>query len=260
MDYVKVLLLVMFGALRPVLCQSEPTAVSDVSGFHLELLLLHLAELESRIEELLSARMKELERNVVDACTQNMEHMVQNQTRHLEYVINLPAVIRESGWITIQHRFDGSVNFYRNWTEYKNGFGDVRGEFWLGLEKLYEQTRYGKVELLVVLENFDGTVAHAHYSDFRVGDEEENYVLETLGEYSGTAGDSLRRHEQQPFSTYDKGDAWNPGKDCARIHSGAWWFMSNGICMYRYTTYPCLPRGAGVRHAFFAPSSDIGMK
>lgn len=34
------------------------------------------------------------------------------------------------GWIVIQRRVaGGSVNFYRNWTEYENGFGDLDNEF-----------------------------------------------------------------------------------------------------------------------------------
>ena len=40
-----------------------------------------------------------------------------------------------------QYRGNGSVNFYRNFADYRNGFGDMEGEFWLGkpmLSKLIE--------------------------------------------------------------------------------------------------------------------------
>ena len=31
-----------------------------------------------------------------------------------------------------QRRFSGDVNFSRNWDEYKQGFGYLDGDFWLG--------------------------------------------------------------------------------------------------------------------------------
>ena len=34
-------------------------------------------------------------------------------------------------------RFDGSVNFTREWEDYKNGFGNLTEEFWIGKESLY---------------------------------------------------------------------------------------------------------------------------
>jgi hypothetical protein len=33
----------------------------------------------------------------------------------------------------LQRRQNGSVDFYRDWNNYTQGFGDVNGEFWIGL-------------------------------------------------------------------------------------------------------------------------------
>lgn len=44
------------------------------------------------------------------------------------------------GWTVIQQRINGSVNFYRGWNEYRNGFGDLQTEFWLGNEQIYQLT------------------------------------------------------------------------------------------------------------------------
>ena len=41
----------------------------------------------------------------------------------------------------IQERMDGSVNFKRTQEDYKHGFGNLVGEFWLGLDKTNCLTR-----------------------------------------------------------------------------------------------------------------------
>ena len=87
------------------------------------------------------------------------------------------------GWTVFQKRLDGSVNFYLDWDHYKRGFGNLNGEFWLGLDKIHRLTKETS-KVRVDLEDFSGNTAYAEYSSFGVSDEGSNYIL-TLGSYSG---------------------------------------------------------------------------
>ena len=63
------------------------------------------------------------------------------------------------GWTVIQRRGDfGNPQdyFLRNWNEYKNGFGDLREDHWLGLEKIHQLGIGKQQELLIELEDFEG--------------------------------------------------------------------------------------------------------
>ena len=88
------------------------------------------------------------------------------------------------GWTVFQKRLDGSVDFYRGWDDYKRGFGNLSGEFWLGLDKIHRLTISSSNKLRVDLEDTDGTTAFAEYSSFAVTGESVKYQL-SLGSYSG---------------------------------------------------------------------------
>ena len=97
------------------------------------------------------------------------------------------------GWTVFQRRMDGSVHFYRDWKSYKEGFGSLSGEFWLGNDNLHRLTNANDVMLRVDLEDFEGSITFAEYNTFKVAHEADYYRL-TLEEYSGTAGDSFTYH------------------------------------------------------------------
>ena len=128
------------------------------------------------------------------------------------------------GWTVFQRRQDGSVDFYRNWTDYENGFGDLTGEFWLGLSKIHRLTKEGSNALRVDLGDFEGNTVYANYSTFNVSDGSTEYIL-TVGGYSGTAGDSLDSHNGRRFTTRDN-DNDVSGSNCAQWATGAWWYES----------------------------------
>ena len=45
------------------------------------------------------------------------------------------------GWTVVQEKMDGSVNSNSTQDDYKHGFGNLVGEFWLGLDKINRLTR-----------------------------------------------------------------------------------------------------------------------
>ena len=126
-----------------------------------------------------------------------------------------------SGWTVFQRRLDGSVDFYLKWADYLKGFGDLNGEFWLGLDKIHRLTATGSASLHVDMKDFEGVSVFAHYSTFIVGGAHTKYTL-TVGGYSGNANDSLKAfHNNMKFSTYDR-DNDIYFANCAAYFKGAW--------------------------------------
>ncbi|XP_059958007.1 ficolin-2-like [Mesoplodon densirostris] len=129
------------------------------------------------------------------------------------------------GWTVFQRRRDGSVDFYRSWAAYKQGFGSQLGEFWLGNENIHALTSQGSSELRVDLMDFEGNHQFAKYQSFKMAGEAEKYKL-ILGAFvEGSAGDSLTSHNNHAFSTKDQ-DNDKYTANCAVRYQGAWWYNS----------------------------------
>lgn len=127
------------------------------------------------------------------------------------------------GWTMFQRRRDGSVSFNRGWTDYRNGFGEARGEHWLGNQQIHLLSNQGHYSLRIDLQGWGHTHRHAQYSSFRIDDEKNRYRLH-VSEFSGTVEDSFGwYHNLQGFSTPDTGDI------CAEISHAGWWFHQ---CFY----------------------------
>ncbi|CAH1800138.1 unnamed protein product [Owenia fusiformis] len=62
---------------------------------------------------------------------------------NIQYDPKFPAVKMrcyfdaEGDWTVIQTRTDGALDFDRPWKDYSKGFGDLKGEFWWGLENIW---------------------------------------------------------------------------------------------------------------------------
>ena len=94
------------------------------------------------------------------------------------------------GWTVFQRRLDGSVEFYLGWDDYKTGFGNLTGEFWLGNDDIHRLTAASPQVLRIDMEDFESNKRHAQYNSFSVADEGTNYRL-IVSSYNGSAGDSL---------------------------------------------------------------------
>ena len=132
------------------------------------------------------------------------------------------------GWIVIQRRItNGTVNFNRNWEDYVNGFGDLEGEFWIGLENMHELTKQA-VELQVTVWNDNKTITW-NYTTFRVAGSENNYRLTLRGGTGDGDTDALYYSNGRYFSTFDRDNDGYTFLRCGSSYQAGWWYYG-----YRY--------------------------
>ena len=140
-----------------------------------------------------------------------------------------------SRWLVFQRRLNGTVDFYRNWNDYKNGFGKMDGEFWLGNDYLHRITTASKYSLRIDMwdwaEPGAGGGLGKHYfaeSNFFFLDNETEFyrmhVPNNFYDFAGFGGSGLRVHAG-PFTTYDKCHP-DMRTNCAQMFHTGWWFKT----------------------------------
>ncbi|KAM4809072.1 fibrinogen gamma chain [Rhinophrynus dorsalis] len=147
-----------------------------------------------------------------------------------------------TAWTVIQRRLDGSVDFNKNWVQYREGFGYLspndKTEFWLGLEKIHLITTQSPIPyvLRIELEDWNNQKSTADYSTFRLGSEKDNYRLTYAYFIGGDAGDAFdgfdfgddpsdkffTSHNGMQFSTHDRDNDKFEG-NCAEQDGSGWW-------------------------------------
>uniref|UniRef100_A0A0P4W2X4 Fibrinogen C-terminal domain-containing protein n=1 Tax=Scylla olivacea TaxID=85551 RepID=A0A0P4W2X4_SCYOL len=140
-------------------------------------------------------------------------------------------------------------NFNKTWKEYREGFGDLRGEFWIGNEVVHALTSQTPHQLYVLLEDWDGNIAEGMWNSFKIAGEAESYQLSVEGYQTAksTTGDSFGyHHHRRPFSTYDKDNDTDDHEHCAKRYGGGWWYFQ---CHLSHLTGAALPSREGGPHA-----------
>jgi len=131
--------------------------------------------------------------------------------------------------LLIQQNVDGSNFFNRSWAEFKVGFNDTRGNYWLGNERLHRLTvtTTSNYKLRFDLQTVNGSWYYAEYSTFVVFNEARNYRIRVSG-YSGNAGNALSYQDGMMFTTFDRdNDPWvssSYNDNCAVYNGGGFWY------------------------------------
>ena len=132
------------------------------------------------------------------------------------------AVTNGGGWVVVQRRQDGSVDFNRGWIEYEKGFGSLTGEFWYGLHPLHCLTNQGQWQLRVDFTFTNGTKSYLSYTKFSVGPANSQYQLSISG-FTGITTDPFTGQTQNgmKFTTKDRdNDKWDGGNCAIGRHGG----------------------------------------
>ncbi|KAF3699341.1 Tenascin-N [Channa argus] len=149
-------------------------------------------------------------------------HINNNRSKPLDVYCDMDT--DGGGWLVLQRRNTGKLDFMKRWRQYVEGFGNMTDEFWIGLDKIYELTNTPTQYELRFDVGLGSERAYAVYDNFKIAPVNQKFKL-TIGKYSGTAGDAMTYHQGRPWTTVDSDNDIALG-NCALNHRGAWWYKN----------------------------------
>nr|NP_001121580.1 self-incompatibility-linked fibrinogen-like protein-A precursor [Ciona intestinalis]BAG15916.1 self-incompatibility-linked fibrinogen-like protein-A [Ciona intestinalis]BAG15918.1 self-incompatibility-linked fibrinogen-like protein-A [Ciona intestinalis]BAN92389.1 self-incompatibility-linked fibrinogen-like protein-A [Ciona intestinalis] len=152
--------------------------------------------------------------------------------------MDVQALSNKTGWITIQKRINGEINFNRGWQNYVDGFGNVHEEHWVGLENIHALTYQNTTtewfgtyvtspRMRIDFVDQDGVTAYAEYEVFKVAGANKKYrlIAAYLDQATAIPPGVPTPISNHWFSTYDNNNAF-PG--CPETFQSGWWFLACG--------------------------------
>lgn len=160
------------------------------------------------------------------------------------------------GWLVIQRRVSDSVSFDRDRADYKRGFGQLDGNFWLGLERIKRIIDSGSngYELYFGMGEHDSpqTTNYAKWKSFSLGTEANDWTLTvstatTSPDFTSSSSivNSMAESNNQKFTTKDDDNDGNGAGNCAVTHEGGWWFKNCHETNPNGKYYPTSDNSAG---------------
>ncbi|CAH1788272.1 unnamed protein product [Owenia fusiformis] len=159
----------------------------------------------------------------------------------------------EDGWLIVANREDGSVDFNKNWQDFKDGFGSLNGEHFLGFENIRSVLTQGKYEMRTSFTSWEPETRYIDYENVSISDEATGYRLKykwpaTKGTMNNANGLDLA------FTTKDRDNDSCGDCNCAIDYKGPGWFgrclASNQFGPYIHNStcpepYFCMTWGSG---------------
>ncbi|GFR60639.1 ficolin-2 [Elysia marginata] len=92
------------------------------------------------------------EKDMLPSLSANFLYPMTYSKNGLNFSFLCDTITDNGGWIIIQRRVTGTTDFNRNWADYRQGFGLVHEDYWLGNDNIHTLTSSGTYELRVELQ------------------------------------------------------------------------------------------------------------